>query len=55
MSEKKNFLDVIKAAQAQKNHSNVPDAKGREVQQAKFGNNKPVANKPMKKASGRGR
>jgi len=54
MSEKKSFLDVIKAAQAQKNHAGVPDAKSKEVQQAKFGN-KPVVNKPVKKAAGRGR
>jgi hypothetical protein len=54
MSEKKSFLDAIKAAQAQRNHSGVPDAKGREVQQAKYGN-KPAVGRPMKKATGRGR
>ena len=54
MAEKKSFLDAIKAAQAQKNHSGIPDAKGKEVQQAKYGN-RPTVNKPMKKASGRGR
>jgi hypothetical protein len=54
MSEKKSFLDVIRAAQAQKNHAGVPDTKSQEVHQAKFGP-KPTVNKPMKKASGRGR
>jgi hypothetical protein len=43
-----------KAAQAQKNHSGVPDAKSQEVQQVKYGN-KPALNKPVKKAAGRGR
>jgi hypothetical protein len=54
MTEKKSFLDAIKAAQAQKNHSGVPDTKSQEVQQVKYGN-KPALNKPVKKAAGRGR
>jgi len=54
MSEKKSFLDVIKAAQAIKNRKGLPDAKEKEIQQAKY-DNRPTVNKPMKKSSGRGR
>ena len=54
MREKQSFLDMIKAAQAKKKASLVPDAKELESVKAKFSNG-PVVNRPMKKSSGRGR
>jgi hypothetical protein len=54
MREKPSFLDQIKAAQAKKKASLVPDAKELESVKAKFSNG-PVVNRPMKKSSGRGR
>jgi hypothetical protein len=51
MTEKKTFLDAIKAAQA--NKKKVPDVKTQAVQQAKF-KNPVVSNRPTKKVTGRG-
>jgi hypothetical protein len=52
MTEKKtNFLEAIKAAQA--NKTRVPEAKAQQVQQAKF-KNQVSSNKPTKRTVGRG-
>ena len=52
MTEKKtSFLDAIKNAQQMK--SKVPEAKAKQVQQAKF-KQQPGSNRPTKRASGRG-
>lgn len=52
MTEKKtNFMDAIKAAQA--NKTKVPQAKAAAVQQAKF-KNQVSSNRPTKRAAGRG-
>ena len=52
MTEKKpNFMDAIKAAQA--NKTKVPQAKAQQVQAAKF-KNQVSSNRPTKRAAGRG-
>ena len=49
--KKKNFLDVIKAAQANKNK--IPESKTKQVQDAKF-KNKVTSKAPPRRGSGRG-
>jgi len=52
MTEKKtNFLDAIKAAQA--NKTKIPEAKAQQVQQVKF-RNQVTVNKPTGRKTGRG-
>lgn len=52
MTEKKtNFMDAIKAAQANKNR--LPQSKAQQVQAAKF-KNQVSNNRPTKRAAGRG-
>lgn len=51
MTEKKSFLDALKAAQA--NKTKIPQAKTQQVQQAKF-KNQVASNRPTKKVTGRG-
>lgn len=49
--KKKNFLDIIKAAQ--ENKTKVPQSKTKQVQDAKF-KNKVVSKAPPRRGSGRG-